>query len=233
MHMADFKLGIIGANGIVGAGMPIALGAALSARLRRSRQVAVAFFGEGASNEGTFHESLNLAATWSLPLVFVCENNGYGQLTRMELVTARLEIVVRADAYGIPGIRVDGNDCVAVFAAAADAVRRAREGEGPTLIEALTYRWREHAEGLELMFPGLRPEGELASWRARDPLARHRTMLLERGIEEMVVRQIEQRVEAELAAAVEFARSATDPEPAAAFEDMFAHPLALPIGSRT
>ena len=220
MHLADMDLGIIGANGIVGAGIPIATGAALSAQLRGTDQVSVSFFGDGAANEGTLHESLNLAALWSLPVVYVCENNGYSELTPTEVVTAG-EIAKRGEAFGIPGVRIDGNDAFAVAAAAGDAVARARAGEGPTLIEAMTYRIRNHAEGLERAFPDSQPEAEIESWRARCPIKRHHAALVDRGVDPGEMAAIEAEIETEIDAAVEFARASDPPRPEAALEDVW------------
>ena len=225
MHIADMDLGIIGANGIVGAGIPIATGAALSAQLRGTDQVSVSFFGDGAANEGTLHESLNLAALWSLPVVYVCENNGYSELTRTEVVTAG-EIARRGEAFGIPGQQIDGNDAFAVAAAAGDAVTRARAGGGPTLIEAMTYRIRNHAEGLELAFPDSQPEDEIESWRARCPIKRHREALSTAGVDVGQLDEIEADIDTEIDAAIEFARASDPPDPAAALQDVWKEAVA-------
>ncbi|HEY1508924.1 MAG TPA: thiamine pyrophosphate-dependent dehydrogenase E1 component subunit alpha [Solirubrobacteraceae bacterium] len=222
MHMADMSLGIIGANGIVAAGIPIAVGAALSAQMRGSDQVAVAFFGEGATNEGAFHESMNLASSWTLPVIFVCENNGYGQMTRMEKVTATTEMFQRAEAYKMPSRRVDGNDCFAVNVAAVDAIARARRGEGPSFIEAMTYRWREHAEGLEVLFAGLRDQSEIDEWISRDPVARHEAVLRENGVAGTEIDELNSAIAAEIDAAVEFARNSPVPPREQAFTDLWA-----------
>jgi TPP-dependent pyruvate/acetoin dehydrogenase alpha subunit len=221
MHIADMGLGILGANGIVGAGLPIATGAGLSARLRGTDQVSVCFFGDGASNQGSFHESLNLAGVWSLPVIYVCENNGYGELTPMEDVTSRREIAPRADAYDIPGVLVDGNDAFAVHAAASEAVARGRAGEGPTLIEARTYRMHEHSEGMEVIFGQTRPQEEIDEWVARDPLSRTRTLLVGAGVGDAEIDNLDQAIQAEVEAAVEFARSSPLPPLSAAFTDMW------------
>jgi TPP-dependent pyruvate/acetoin dehydrogenase alpha subunit len=221
MHLADLGLGIIGANGIVGAGSPIALGAALSARIRKTDQVSVAFFGDGAANAGSFHETLNLAALWALPMVFVCENNGWGQLTRAEDVTATVEIVRHAEVYGVPGVRVDGNDVGSVHEVSREAIERARSGEGPTLIEALTYRWREHSEGFEVLFGETRSPEEHADWLARDPVIRHRAALVESGVAHEVLGAIEADVVASIDAAVEFARSSPPPADQTALTDVW------------
>jgi pyruvate dehydrogenase E1 component alpha subunit len=220
MHIADMSLGIIGANGIVGGGLPIATGAALSSKMRGSRQVSVCFFGDGASNQGSFHESLNLASVWSLPVVFVCENNGWAELTRTEAATSGGEVARRAGGYGIPGHRVDGNDVVAVFTTASAAVDRARSGGGPTLIEACTHRMFEHAEGLD-RYATLRSEEEMEEWRGRDPIALHRDFLLHLGVAEAEVAALDARITADVDAAVEFSRSSPPPDPDSAFTDVF------------
>jgi pyruvate dehydrogenase E1 component alpha subunit len=232
MHMADMSLGIIGANGIVGAGIPIAVGAALSASMRGSDQVAVAFFGEGATNEGVFHESMNLASAWSLPVIFVCENNGYGQMTRMEKATATTEMFRRGEAYAIPSQRIDGNDCVAVHAAATDAVERARTGGGPSFIEAMTYRWREHAEGLEVLFAGLRDQAEIDAWIARDPVVRHEAVLRDNGVHASTIDELHAALDAEIEAAVEFARTSPEPPAEQAFTDLWADAEPVPAEGR-
>jgi acetoin:2,6-dichlorophenolindophenol oxidoreductase subunit alpha len=221
MHMADMSLGIIGANGIVAAGIPIALGAALSASMRETDQVSVAFFGDGATNEGAFHESMNLASTWSLPMIFMCENNGYGQMTRMEKVTATTELFHRAEAYAMPSQRIDGNDAFAVHAAMTDAVERARDTGGPSFVEAMTYRWREHAEGLEVLFSGLREPEEIEAWISRDPVLRHESVLREHGVPASIIDELNEEIGAEVEAAVEFARTSPDPAPEEALTDVW------------
>jgi acetoin:2,6-dichlorophenolindophenol oxidoreductase subunit alpha len=226
MHIADMSLGIIGANGIVGAGIPIATGAALSAQLRGTDQVSVCFFGDGAANEGSFHESLNLAAIWSLPVLFVCENNGWGEATRMERVTARGEIAPRADAYGIPGLTVDGNDPFAVHAVASEAVARARAGHGPTLIEAVTGRIYEHSQGVEMILGQTRTDEELAAWRARDPIDGLRVVLEAAGVDPASLDELDAEITAEVEAAVEFAQASPLPEAATAFTDVWAETAA-------
>ena len=168
MHIADMNLNIVGANGIVGAAMPLSTGAALASKLRNSDQVAVAFFGDGASNQGIFHESMNLAAVWNLPLIFVCENNQYALSTPYKNTTAVSQIATRASSYEIPGITIDGNDAVEVYLVFRDAAERARMGQGPTLIEAMTYRWGQHSMRANLRDP--RPEDEFQKWKDRDPL---------------------------------------------------------------
>jgi len=172
MHLYDPSVGFLGSNGVVPPGILIAAGAALSAKLRGSDQVAVAFFGDGAVNNGAFHEGLNLAATWNLPVVFVCENNLYATEMPFDEATKNTSVASRAAAYKIPGIVVDGNDVLDVCAKAGEAVERARRGEGPTLLECLTYRWFGHHEGE----PGTsyRTKEEIASWKERDPMLRLR-----------------------------------------------------------
>jgi acetoin:2,6-dichlorophenolindophenol oxidoreductase subunit alpha len=226
MHIADMGLGIIGANGIVGAGIPIAVGAGLSAQMRGTDQVSVSFFGDGASNEGTFHESMNLAAIWKLPVIFLCENNGYGELSRTEDVTAFPEISRRADAYGIPSAKVDGNDAFAVYEAVSAAVARARAGEGPQFVETFTYRWRDHAEGLELAFPGNRPESEIDEWRTqRDPITRHRGVLVALGVDEAEIDALDTAITAEVEDAVSFAKASAPPPISEAFTDVWLEPV--------
>ncbi|MFL5799635.1 MAG: thiamine pyrophosphate-dependent dehydrogenase E1 component subunit alpha [Actinomycetota bacterium] len=220
MHIADISLGILGANGIVGAGLPLATGAALAERMRGTDRVALCFFGDGASNAGVFHESLNLAAIWSLPVVFCCENNGYTELTPMSELTAGGAVAERASAYAIPGIRVDGNDVEAVLAATEDAVSRARTGGGPTLIEAVTYRLEDHNEGLEKVTGTRREPTEIAGWRERDPLLRARVSL-ERDLafDESWFAAIEAEIAEILDDAVSFAESSPQPQPADAYTD--------------
>ncbi|MGH8013896.1 MAG: thiamine pyrophosphate-dependent dehydrogenase E1 component subunit alpha, partial [Candidatus Binataceae bacterium] len=183
MHIVDFALGILGANGIVGAGLPIATGSALAAVISGRDDVTACFFGDGASNEGTFHESLNLAAVWKLPVVYVCENNGFGEFTPMSTVTSVKDIAVRAQAYDMPGHIVDGNDVMEVYRYASEAVARARNGEGPTLLECKTYRWEGHVVG-EQAFLGnaaYRTEQEVEEWKARCPLIRFEKFAAESG----------------------------------------------------
>ena len=225
MHIADPGLGIIGANGIVGAGMPIALGAALSSAQRGSGQVAVAFFGDGGSTHGTFHESLNLATVWSLPVIFVCENNGVSQLTPTAEVAALGSVAQHGAAYGIPGVAIDGNDVVAVHEATRAAVQRARNGDGPTLIEAITFRIHNHSEGLEAIIGQIRDLDEIERWRERDPLVLHRRTLERSGVTAGVLDELERSIRAEVTAAVEFARNSPYPEPSEAYEDVWAGDL--------
>ena len=211
MHIADLGLNILGANGIVGAAMPLSTGAGLAARLDGSGRVAVAFFGDGASNQGVFHESLNLASVWKLPIVFVCENNQYALSTSYRDTTSVDQVAERASAYGIPGRTIDGNDVVEVHDAVREAVERARAGEGPSLIEAMTYRWGGHSMRANVRDP--RSSEEYAEWMERDPIQRVERELKEVEIvDETGIEAIGTEVVTELDAAVEFARAAGQPE---------------------
>jgi len=225
MHLADFSISSLGESGIVGAGMGLATGAALSAQLRRSGQVAVCFFGDGASNEGVFHETLNMAALWKLPVVFVCENNMYAATTPKRDSTALDNIADRAAAYGIPGVVVDGQDAVAAYEVTAEAVEHARAGHGPSLIEAKTYRFREHAEGFA--FPdNYRDKAEVERWKQRDPIHLHRERLLATGVlsaQQAVA--IEAEVREELRRAVEAGLRVDAADPADVFADTYATPI--------
>ena len=181
MHVADFGRGILGANGIVGGGIGLALGAALAAQLDGQGRVSVAFFGDGGANQGVIMESLNIAAIWKLPLLLVCENNGFSEFSPTASVTAG-DIAARAAPFGVPGVTVDGNAVLEVRRVAGEAVERARRGDGPTLIEALTYRWRGHVETEASFLSGkYRGEEEIARWRERDPIERLRGPPLEAG----------------------------------------------------
>jgi len=220
MHIADPHLGILGANGIVGAGLPIATGAALSAKLRKSGQVAVCFFGDGASNQGTFHESINIASAFDLPAVYVCENNLYAVGTRQSDVRKVEDIADRGVGYAIPGLAVDGNNVIAVYEACKEAVDRARAGMGPTLIECKTYRWRTHFEGEPDTY---RPPEEVAAWIKREPIAPYRKSLIEQGtLTAAEAEGIEAQVVKELDEAVEFARHSPLPEPESALSGLWA-----------
>jgi len=224
MHIVDFSLGILGANGIVGAGLPIATGSALAAQVAGRDDVSACFFGDGASNEGTFHESLNLAAVWKLPVVFVCENNGFGEFTPMHTVTAVRDIAVRAQAYAIPGHIVDGNDVLEVYKHASEAVARARAGEGPTLLECKTYRWEGHVVG-EQAFIGdaYRTKAEIEQWKQRCPLLRFEQWCAEHGkITRDQLARIVTETEKELEDAVAFARNSELPSPDEVTDDVFA-----------
>lgn len=179
MHIADVKTGNLGANGIVGGGIPIAVGAALSAKKLGRPDVTICFFGDGANNEGAFHEALNMAAIWNLPVIFICENNKYGMSTPAAYATAVPNISDRAAAYAMPGVTVDGNDFSAVAEAVHNAIARARAGEGPSLIENLTYRWRGHSKSDRNRY---RTKEEIEDWISKDPILRFRAELIAHGI---------------------------------------------------
>lgn len=210
MHIADLSLGILGANGIVGAAMPLCTGAALAAKLKDTGQVAVAFFGDGASNQGIFHESMNLASVWALPMIFVCENNQYALTTPFRATTAIDRIADRAGSYSMPGVRVDGNDATDIGFAVREAVERARAGQGPTLIEAMTYRWGQHSMRANLRDP--RPEEEQKFWRDRDPVKLLETELLLRRIVSVEgIGEIRAETAADIEEAVEYAKASPEP----------------------
>ena len=222
MHISNMELGMLGANGIVGAGPPIAVGAAFSTKFRKTDRVAVSFFGDGASNEGSFHEAANMAALYRLPCIFVCENNGYGEYTAQADHQAIVDVADRAAGYGMPGVVVDGMDTVAVFEAAGAAIERARAGEGPTLLEAKTYRFFDHV-GVRGMGLSYRADEELAEWQKRDPIR-----LFEARLEELDVLGKEQaaavhdEVVADVKAGIDFAESSPLPDPETLLDDVYA-----------
>jgi len=223
MHIADYSLGIIGANGIVGAGIPISTGSALAQKMLGTRNVTVCFFGDGASNQGTFHESLNLAAIWKLPVIFVCKNNQYGMWTSASYAVSVRDVSERAKGYGIPGVTVDGNDVTAVYEAVHEAVERARNGDGPSLIECKTYRWHGHMEGEEAYGWVYRSPEEAEEWKKRCPILRLEKELLSRGIlTEAQVKEIREEAKNEIEEAVKFAEESPLPEPEDAVADLFA-----------
>ncbi|MFC2007345.1 thiamine pyrophosphate-dependent dehydrogenase E1 component subunit alpha [Chloroflexota bacterium] len=220
MHIADFSIGMLGANGILAAGLPIALGAALAGQLEGGDKVAVVFFGDGSSNEGAFHESLNLASIWKLPIIFACENNLYAINMSIRDAVATENIADRAAAYSMPGIIVDGNDVVAVHEATRKAVAGLRAGGGPVLMEFKTYRWRKHFE----RYGGgdTRPPEELEAWKKKDPI----TGLGRRLLEAKIVTQreldaIEEQVSEQVKDAVNYALESPFPEPQDALDDVF------------
>ena len=224
MHIADFSIGMLGACGIVGGGIPIALGAALSSATRGTDQVAATFFGDGAANEGSFHESLNLASVLGLPVLFVCENNHYGEFTPAAEAMNITDVADRAAGYGIPGVVVDGADPLAVHLAAADAAERGRRGGGPTLIEAKTHRG-DHAEGEKAFLAGqpYRDERELERAAASDPIERLAADIARLGLFGAdVLEAIDREAAAAVEEAVEFARASPDPGPEVLMEDRWA-----------
>src|SRR5207247_1486776 len=210
MHIAALDLNILGCNGIVAAGVPIGTGAALASKLRKTDNVVIAFFGDGGANQGVVHEALNLAAVWALPIIFLCENNQYALSTASSRTTAGESIAARAAAYAIPGVRVDGNDALAVYEAVGAGAARARRGEGPTLLEAVTYRWGGHSMRANL--PEYRTKEEEREWMERDPIARLRNRLVdEKRATPMRLKELEESVELELDRAVEFAKASPEP----------------------
>ncbi len=209
MHIADVAKGNLGANGIVGGGIPIAVGAALAAKRLGTNSVTVCFFGDGANNEGAFHEALNMAAVWKLPVVFVCENNKYGMSTSTEKSTAVKQIATRALAYDMPGDTVDGNDFSAVTQSMDAAVKYARDGHGPSLIENLTYRWRGHSRSDRNRY---RTKEEIADWQTRDPIPRMTQMLREHDIvNDAMLQEIETEADKIIEDAITFAMESPDP----------------------
>ena len=222
MHVADVSKGILGANGIVGGGIALATGAALTAKTHGSGAVSVGFFGDGAANQGVLMEALNVAALWKLPLVLVCENNGFSEFSPSETVTAG-EIWKRGTPMGIPSRPVDGNDIVTVYRAAGEAVERARRGEGASLLEMRTYRLRGHVEAEKtFLAKTYRTEEEVEARRAHEPLLRARSLLRDCGVNDASVAAIETRERAEVDAAFEFAAASPWPDVSTAFQDMFA-----------
>jgi acetoin:2,6-dichlorophenolindophenol oxidoreductase subunit alpha len=228
LHVADVSLGIYGANGIVGGSVPHAVGAAFAAKLRHENRVAVAFFGDGAINQGVVHESLNLAAIFNLPVIFVCENNSWAVSFSIRQATAINDLVLRAGGYGIPGRVVDGMDVVAVFENASETVDLARNGHGPQFVEAKTYRYEGHYSEEERLM-GSRPyrtKEELAVWRAKDPIANCKRIILSLGIcDEPEINSLEEKCRDEVVTAASSARSASPPQPSEAYEDLYATPL--------
>ena len=222
MHIADFAVGMLGANGIVGGGLPIACGAALAAQLEGRGDVTVCFFGDGAAAEGEFHEALNIAGVWRLPIVFICENNQYAANNAVGVQHPSPDIAGHAAAFGMPGAIVDGNDVLAVRAATAEAVARARRGDGPSLLECKTYRWHFHA--MRAAIPAeTRPAEEIAAWKARAPVARLAGSALDRGLLTAdAIAALRARVKTEIEDAIAFADASPFPDPKDLLVDMFA-----------
>jgi len=221
MHIVDTNRGMLGANAIVGGGIPIAIGAAFAAQYRGDGSVAASFFGDGATNIGAFHESVNMAAVWDLPVLFICENNGYAEFTAQGNHMRLEDIAERANSYGIPGVVVDGMDALAVRAVAKVAVERAKRGEGPTLIEAKTYRYFDH-QGIKGMRIPYRDPAEVEAWKARDAIGLLEVIGTERGLatpEDFAATWAQ--TETDIADAIEFARSSPDPDPADILDDVY------------
>ncbi len=220
MHIAEMELGILGANGIVGGGIPIAGGAALSANMRGTDQVALCFLGDGACNTSRFHEGINLASCWKLPIIYLIENNQYAESTKISDTCMIANIADRAHAYGIPGVTVDGNDVIAVYEAVAEAVARAKKGEGPTLVETKTYRYHGHYEGDPCNYQS---EEEITEWKKKDPIVRFKKKLMEMDVltEDEAI-NIEQEIKREIDEAVKFAEESPFPDPIETLDDVFA-----------
>ena len=229
MHLADSSVGILGESAIVGGGIPLAAGAALSAKIRRTNQVSLSFFGDGASNQGTFHETLNMAAVWKLPVIFFCENNRYAITTSVASSHGHPDIARRAYGYDIPGVTVDGQNLSAVYEATEKAVERARGGLGPTLIEAKTYRFDEHQVGLKILGEPYRPDAEVQEYiRDRDPLTLYRAELSRLGWREADIAAVEEEAAGQVARAIEFGESSSLPNPEDVYDNMFVQPIHFP-----
>jgi pyruvate dehydrogenase E1 component alpha subunit len=220
MHITDFSKGILGATGVVGSGLPLAVGAAVTIKLKGTDQVVAVFFGEGASNQGTFHEALNLASVWKLPVLFVCENNLYAMGTRQSIAMVLKNVADRAAAYGMPGVIADGNDALDVYRVASEAVRRARNGDGPTLIELKTYRLKGHSRFDAASY---RPKEEVEEWIKRDAVRRMRDRLLTDKIaKEDELKKIDDEAKQAVEEAAMFAKESPQPEADSVYEDVWA-----------
>jgi pyruvate dehydrogenase E1 component alpha subunit len=219
LHLADFAVGSLGESGIVGSSIPIANGAALSSKVLGNGRVAMAFFGDGAANQGVLYESMNMAGSWKLPMIFLCENNHYALSTPAHTVTSG-RIADRAAGFGMPGVRVDGQNVLTVYAAVRAAVDRARAGEGPTLVEVMTYRFNEHSEGLRLG-TDYRDAKERDEWLEKDPIVLFRQHLSDQGIPEETLDQLEEDVLREVDDAVKFTDESPYPDPSVAFEHLY------------
>jgi pyruvate dehydrogenase E1 component alpha subunit len=224
MHLADFSIGILGESGIVASALPVAVGAALASKMQGNDRVVIPFFGDGASNQGACHEAMNLAAIWKLPVIFLCENNQYAVTTHFSESVAVENISDRSVAYNMPGVMVDGQDVVAMYEAVREAVARARAGEGPSLIEARTYRFEDHSEGLNrIIRDPYRTDEELEYWMQRDPIKLHEKTLIEQGIAtQEEVDQVGAEVAVAIEEALQFARDSPYPEPEDLLTDMYA-----------
>ncbi len=220
MHIADVDTGNLGANGIVAGGIPIATGAALAYRLRGDDKVVACFFGDGAVNEGAFHEAVNLGAIWKLPVVYICENNKYGMSFSTEKSMAVENVAEKAAGYGMPGVTVDGNDVAAVYEAMETAVARARSGEGPTLLENVTYRWKGHSKSDKNLY---RTRDEISEWQGRDPIVAFETRVVEAGLlGRDDIAAVRDKVVQKLLAAVREANSAPDADPSDLLDSVYA-----------
>lgn len=225
MHIADLDLGMLGANGIVGGGPPLAIGAAFANKYRKTRNVTCCFFGDGASNEGTFHEAANMAALYKLPVVFICENNGFGEFTPQAKHQAVKDVADRAAAYGMPGLIVDGMDVLAVYETAGEAIERARRGDGPTLLECKTYRFFDHV-GVRGMGMIYREDSEVLEWRKRDPLLTFEERLIELGVtDKETVEKLRERILFEIGEAIAFAENSPFPDESDLLTDIYSSPV--------
>ena len=229
MHLADFSIGILGESGIVASSVPVAVGAAMGGKMQGTDRVSVCFFGDGASNQGSVHESMNLAAVWKLPVIFLCENNQYAQTTAFQTTMAVENVSDRAVAYDIPGVLVDGQDVVAMQEAVFEAVERGRAGKGPSLIEGRTYRYQDHSEGMSRIIKSpYRSDEEVEQWKQRDPIKLHKERLLTQSVAtEQEISEIEIEEKSRTDDAVQFARQSPYPDPSDLFDDMFAVPIPL------
>ena len=220
MHIADMEGRNLGANGVVGGGIPLAVGVGLSLKMRRTDEIVMGFFGDGAANQGGFHEALNMAAIWTLPVVYVCENNQYGMSMSTDRAFKIERIAQRADSYGMVGVTVDGNDVIEVYEAAAEAVERARSGGGPILLECVTYRWKGHSKSDQELY---RTKDEIEAWKKKDPVRRFRERLVTEGvITDEEAGSIEDEADRTITEAVEFARSSPEPDVDTILEGVYA-----------
>jgi TPP-dependent pyruvate/acetoin dehydrogenase alpha subunit len=210
MHIADIEANNLGANGIVGGGLSLGVGVGLALKMQRSRQIVIVVFGDGAANEGIFHESLNMAALWKLPVLFICENNHYGMSMEVTRATAKLPIAQRAGAYGMPGHFIDGNDLLAVYETMREAAGHARRGDGPVLVEAETYRYFGHSKSDRNLY---RTKEEIELWKAKDPIERFRNRLVAAGIlDQARAEEIDQGTQKLIDEAVAFAEASPEPD---------------------
>ena len=227
MHLADFEIGILGESGIVASALPVAVGAALGSKMQNNDRVVISFFGDGASNQGACHEAMNMASIWKLPVIFLCENNQYAVTTSFRDTVAVENVSDRAVAYNMPGVLVDGQDVMAMHEATVVAIQRARAGEGPSLIEAQTYRYEDHSEGLNrILREPYRTDEEVEQWKERDPISLHSTWLKEQGVAtEEEIESVWSEVSQAIDDALEFARNSPYPDADDLFTDMYADPL--------
>ena len=227
MHLADFEIGILGESGIVASALPVAVGAALGSKMQNNDRVVISFFGDGASNQGACHEAMNMASIWKLPVIFLCENNQYAVTTSFRDTVAVENVSDRAVAYNMPGVLVDGQDVMAMHEATVVAIQRARAGEGPSLIEAQTYRYEDHSEGLNrILREPYRTDEEVEQWKKRDPISLHSKWLKEQGVAtEEEIDSVWSEVSQAIDDALEFARNSPYPDADDLFTDMYADPL--------